>query len=106
MRAITCDWWTRDLRVSVRRVSTVCSCYIVVLYRSQTVNRDSDTCHFTHRCPQLLVKNDTFRTLATDTDFKGKVREDMLIRLLEAFVWRSQGELEYGGHMRRDEMVG
>ncbi|KAG7531261.1 hypothetical protein FFLO_04503 [Filobasidium floriforme] len=36
------------------------------------------------------IKNDTFRTLATDTDFKGKVREDMLIRLLEAFVWRSQ----------------
>ena len=41
----------------------------------------------------LAVRNDTFRTLATDTDFKGKVREDMLIRLLEAFVWRSQGEL-------------
>lgn len=34
------------------------------------------------------VKNDTFRTLATDTQFKGKVKEDMLIRLLEAFVWR------------------
>ncbi|KGB78608.2 hypothetical protein CNBG_4446 [Cryptococcus deuterogattii R265] len=34
------------------------------------------------------IKNDTFRTLATDTQFKGKVKEDMLIRLLEAFVWR------------------
>ncbi|KIR31951.1 hypothetical protein I352_05580 [Cryptococcus deuterogattii MMRL2647] len=34
------------------------------------------------------LKNDTFRTLATDTQFKGKVKEDMLIRLLEAFVWR------------------
>lgn len=35
-----------------------------------------------------LVKNDTFRTLATDLDFKGRVKEDMLVRLLEAFVWR------------------
>ncbi|WVO14715.1 hypothetical protein L204_102353 [Cryptococcus depauperatus] len=34
------------------------------------------------------IKNDTFRTLATDTQFKGKVKEDMLIRLLEAFVWK------------------
>ncbi|WVR03724.1 hypothetical protein IAU60_000719 [Kwoniella sp. DSM 27419] len=34
------------------------------------------------------IRNDTFRTLATDTQFKGKVKEDMLIRLLEAFVWK------------------
>lgn len=37
------------------------------------------------------VKNDTFRTLATDTQFKGRVKEDMLIRLLEAFVWKNHG---------------
>ncbi|ORX35248.1 rab-GTPase-TBC domain-domain-containing protein [Kockovaella imperatae] len=37
------------------------------------------------------IKNDTFRTLATDTQFKGKVKEDMLIRLLEAFVWKNHG---------------
>ncbi len=37
------------------------------------------------------VKNDTFRTLATDTQFKGKVKEDMLIRLLEAFIWKHNG---------------
>ena len=41
---------------------------------------------------KCLVKNDTFRTLATDTQFKGKVKEDMLIRLLEAFVWKNSGE--------------
>ncbi|KAI5451676.1 CDC16 protein [Naganishia albida] len=35
------------------------------------------------------IKNDTFRTLATDLSFKGKVREDMLIRLLEAFAWKN-----------------
>lgn len=37
----------------------------------------------------VTVKNDTFRTLATDLNFKGKVREDMLIRLLEAFAWKN-----------------
>ncbi|KAK8861681.1 hypothetical protein IAR55_002504 [Kwoniella newhampshirensis] len=44
------------------------------------------------------IKNDTFRTLATDTQFKGKVKEDMLIRLLEAFVWKiTSGETENEG---------
>ena len=37
----------------------------------------------------MTVKNDTFRTLATDLNFKGKVTEDMLIRLLEAFAWKN-----------------
>ncbi|KAL0956159.1 hypothetical protein HGRIS_002320 [Hohenbuehelia grisea] len=36
------------------------------------------------------IRNDTFRTLATDRGFKERVREDMLVRLLDAFVWRSQ----------------
>ncbi len=31
------------------------------------------------------------RTLATDHSFKERVREDMLVRLLDAFVWRNQG---------------
>ncbi|KAG8956086.1 hypothetical protein FRC03_010966 [Tulasnella sp. 419] len=35
------------------------------------------------------IRNDTFRTLATDRGFKEKVSEDMLVRLLDAFVWRS-----------------
>jgi len=30
-------------------------------------------------------------TLATDRGFKERVREDMLVRLLDAFVWRSHG---------------
>ena len=34
---------------------------------------------------------DAHRTLATDYSFKERVREDMLIRLLDAFVWRNQG---------------
>ena len=32
-----------------------------------------------------------FRTLATDKGFKERVREDMLVRLLDAFVWRNHG---------------
>ena len=32
-----------------------------------------------------------FSTLATDRGFKERVREDMLVRLLDAFVWRNQG---------------
>lgn len=35
------------------------------------------------------IRNDTFRTLATDRGFKERVREDMLIRILDVFVWRS-----------------
>lgn len=31
------------------------------------------------------------RTLATDKGFKERVREDMLVRLLDAFVWRNYG---------------
>lgn len=40
--------------------------------------------------PLATVKSDTFRTLATDTQFKGKVKEDMLVRLLDAFVWKNK----------------
>ena len=32
-------------------------------------------------------------TLATDRGFKERVREDMLVRLLDAFVWRNHGNL-------------
>ncbi|PPQ74490.1 hypothetical protein CVT26_007950 [Gymnopilus dilepis] len=40
------------------------------------------------------IRNDTFRTLATDKGFKERVREDMLVRLLDAFVWRSHDRQE------------
>lgn len=36
--------------------------------------------------------NASYRTLATDRGFKERVREDMLVRLLDAFVWRNHGE--------------
>ena len=32
------------------------------------------------------------RTLATDRGFKERVSEDMLVRLLDAFVWRNHGQ--------------
>ena len=54
------------------------------------------------------IRNDTFRTLATDegalhgmlavidltstADFKRRVGEDRLVRLLDAFVWRNSGQ--------------
>jgi hypothetical protein len=38
------------------------------------------------------IKNDSFRTLATDHQFRSKVGEERLVRCLEAFVWRQLGE--------------
>ena len=43
------------------------------------------------RIPLLLLLHYFHRTLATDRGFKERVREDMLVRLLDAFVWRNQG---------------
>ncbi|KAK0212387.1 TBC-domain-containing protein [Desarmillaria ectypa] len=40
------------------------------------------------------IRNDTFRTLATDRGFKERVREDMLVRLLDAFVWKNHDRQE------------
>lgn len=60
------------------------------------VSMKSESSHAGSQAVSILadgsaVKNDTFRTLATDTQFKGKVKEDMLIRLLEAFIWKHNG---------------
>ena len=41
------------------------------------------------------------RTLATDRGFKERVREDMLVRLLDAFVWRNHGLLHYVTYRRQ-----
>ncbi|KDQ57666.1 hypothetical protein JAAARDRAFT_687308 [Jaapia argillacea MUCL 33604] len=43
------------------------------------------------------IRNDTFRTLATDRGFKERVREDMLVRLLDAFVWRNRHDTHHLG---------
>lgn len=38
----------------------------------------------------------SFRTLATDAGFQHVVSEDMLLRLLDAFVWQSvAGQLQH-----------
>lgn len=37
------------------------------------------------------IRNDSFRTLATDQEFLDKVGEEKLVRCLEAFVWRQLG---------------
>lgn len=36
------------------------------------------------------IRNDTFRTMATDTVFKQKVPEDALIRVLNSYAWRNE----------------
>jgi len=48
--------------------------------------------HLVGRGPSVAygkIRNDTFRTLATDEAFKARVGEDRLVRLLEAFVWKN-----------------
>jgi hypothetical protein len=62
-----------------------------LLVPPQSVTRVSPLASFCRLVADVVVKNDTFRTLATDTQFKGRVKEDMLIRLLEAFVWKNHG---------------
>lgn len=42
---------------------------------------------------RIHTQNLSSRTLATDRGFKERVREDMLVRLLDAFVWKSHGSL-------------
>lgn len=37
------------------------------------------------------IRQDTFRTMTTDTNFLEHVSEDMLVRILNAFVWTSDG---------------
>lgn len=43
------------------------------------------------QCHPRLTFTSYHRTLATDKGFKERVQEDMLVRLLDAFVWRSNG---------------
>ncbi|KAI8147587.1 rab-GTPase-TBC domain-containing protein [Fennellomyces sp. T-0311] len=55
----------------------------------------SSSCYIrlVHRGPSAMdtkIRNDTFRTMTTDANFIEHVSEDMLIRVLNAFVWISQ----------------
>ncbi len=45
-----------------------------------------------HRNRTGAIPHGCGRTLATDRGFKERVSEDMLVRLLDAFVWRNHGE--------------
>ncbi len=51
------------------------------------------------------LTNVVYRTLATDTGFKERVRDDMLVRLLDAFVWRSYGERDSDRYHRMSYRV-
>ncbi|KAI8379165.1 rab-GTPase-TBC domain-containing protein [Radiomyces spectabilis] len=57
----------------------------------------SSSCYvnLVHRGPSPMdskIRNDTFRTMTTDASFIEHVSEDMLIRVLNAFVWISRQE--------------
>lgn len=41
------------------------------------------------------IRNDSFRTLATDAQFKEQVGEERLVRLLDAYVWRASGTVHF-----------
>lgn len=45
------------------------------------------------------IRNDAFRTMATDANFLERVSEDMLIRLLNALVWKKERGRWTLGHM-------
>ncbi|CAG8549246.1 9346_t:CDS:2 [Funneliformis caledonium] len=47
-------------------------------------------------CVYDKIRNDTFRTLATDEKFLKRVNEDMLIRVLNALVWKNACFSTYG----------
>ncbi|CAG8653013.1 5721_t:CDS:2 [Acaulospora morrowiae] len=48
-------------------------------------------------CVYDKVRNDTFRTLATDKKFLEKVNEEMLIRVLNAFAWKMKSSSSCNG---------
>ncbi|KAG1716651.1 hypothetical protein ID866_529, partial [Astraeus odoratus] len=54
----------------------------------------NDTFRYLLVHPAMLSPHWTCRTLATDRGFKERVREDMLVRLLDAFVWRNHDRQE------------
>lgn len=60
------------------------------------------------------IRNDTFRTMATDTVFKQKVPEDALVRVLNSYAWKNEyreqkaSEIEGIDHLQkshRDQYV-
>lgn len=62
-----------------------------VLLRSPPM-RSADYMNLVKKGPSAVyskIRNDTFRTLTTDTNFRKKVSEESLIRVLNSFAWMS-----------------
>ncbi|KAL1928549.1 hypothetical protein VTP01DRAFT_2905 [Rhizomucor pusillus] len=64
-------------KVMLRLLDVSASCYINLIHRGPSP-MDSK------------IRDDTFRTMATDAYFREHVSDDMLIRVLNAFVWVSK----------------
>lgn len=69
--------------------------------KSETIRSGMTACFVEYLKHDLLLG----RTLATDRGFKERVREDMLVRLLDAFVWRNYGELALQFHRYRHDIL-
>jgi hypothetical protein len=55
---------------------------------------------YNYKC-RAYQSNFSSQTLATDKGFKERVHEDMLVRLLDAFVWRNHGKIVLSLHKSR-----
>jgi cell cycle arrest protein BUB2 len=71
--------------------------YIWLILLSAPVLKTDDYLSLVHRGPSPAynkIRNDTFRTLATDPLFRRRVTESSLIRMLNAVAWRLQDARE------------
>lgn len=66
------------------------ACPVREKIRNDTFRRVSEPCIETDNSYSYFYFL-KFRTLATDRGFKERVSEEMLVRLLEAFIWRTHG---------------
>ena len=87
----SCKWIQSIL---LRTFVTSAKVPVQCVRRFETIH--SGTCSFRYlfHCPTSTIFSTIHRTLATDNNFKSRVREDMLVRLLDAFVWRSTEAME------------
>jgi hypothetical protein len=84
--------WIRSmlLRTSVTSAKGPVQC----VKRFETIHSGMSALPLSVPCSTLTPFSNLHRTLATDSNFKSRVREDMLVRLLDAFVWRSTEAME------------
>ncbi|ODV89062.1 hypothetical protein CANCADRAFT_29071 [Tortispora caseinolytica NRRL Y-17796] len=66
-----------------------------ILLRKRPTKAAARYINLIHKGPSPVyakIKNDTFRTLASDMEFKQRVPEEALIRVLNAYAWHTMAE--------------